>query len=127
MKNFKLVAVTLNKMFPKRKDRASFLGVDANDYASKVNTVKNKIEWLKSFLKPLNLFLKISEHEKDLKIFAIEFNPKYPGPCGLVVAAKSRLEASNIARKIVTHTDELTVKEVDISVPCIIFYESGEY
>lgn len=62
-----------------------------------------------------------------MKIFKVDFDPMWPVPSGLIIAAENHIEASSIASKTITHTKEFTVKEVDVSNPCVIFYESGEY
>ena len=64
---------------------------------------------------------------EEMKIYKVEFEPMYPVPCGLIIAAYTAQEASDIASKTVTHTKMLTIKEVDITEPCVIFYESGDY
>jgi hypothetical protein len=62
-----------------------------------------------------------------MKIYSVEFEPMWPVPCGLIIAANDDTEARAIARKTILHTDKFTVKEVDTSKPCVVFYESGDY
>lgn len=59
------IKARLKELFPKRKDRAEFLGVDPNDYDKKVKTFENKINWLKANLKQLGLTVKIVKDEKE--------------------------------------------------------------
>ncbi len=62
-----------------------------------------------------------------MKIFKVDFNPEWPVPSGLIIAAENHNKASIIASKTITHTNEFTIKEVDVSEPCVVFYESGNY
>jgi len=61
METFKKI---FKEKFPKRDDRADFLGVDPNDCDKKVKTFDNKFNWLKNHLKPLGLTVKIVEDEE---------------------------------------------------------------
>jgi len=61
METFKKI---FKEKFPKRKDRAEFLDVDPNDCDKKVETFDNKLEWLKTNLKPLGLTVKIEKDEE---------------------------------------------------------------
>lgn len=54
----------LKELYPKRIDQADFLGVDYYDLTKKLRTVNNKIEWLKTFLKPINLTIQVVELSK---------------------------------------------------------------
>jgi len=65
MENQEIVEQRLKELFPKRKDRAEFLGVDANDSYSKIATFGNKIKWLETNLKPMGLILKIENDEES--------------------------------------------------------------
>ena len=62
-----------------------------------------------------------------MKIYTVEFDPMWPVPSGLIIAANNLIEAHLIAAKTIRHTDKFTVKEVDTSNPCVVFYESGDY
>lgn len=65
--------------------------------------------------------------KKGLNIYRCEFEPIYTvGRC-LVLAARSQEEAEEIARKTITHTDEIVVNEMTISEPQVIEYLSGDY
>ena len=62
-----------------------------------------------------------------MKIFEVDFNPIYPVPYGLVIAANDIEEATKIAKETITFTEVRSVTEVDISKPKVIFYEDGNY
>jgi hypothetical protein len=62
-----------------------------------------------------------------MRIYKVKFDPVWPVPCGLIIAARGIDECDKIARETITHTKEFTIEEVDITEPCVIFYESGEY
>lgn len=63
-----------------------------------------------------------------IKTFTVEFEPKWPVPCGLVINARSKSEAFEIAKETITHTEVQfdDVKEFDQKLG-VVFYESGEY
>ena len=63
----------------------------------------------------------------DMKIFEVDFKPMWPVPYGLIIAAKSEQEAILIAMETIKHSTVDCIKEVDISEPTVIFYESGDY
>jgi hypothetical protein len=73
--------------------------------------------------------LKMGEEMKKgiMRIYKVEFEPMWPVPYGLIIAAHGIDECDKIARKTIIHTKEFTIKEVDIIEPCVIFYESGDY
>ncbi len=62
-----------------------------------------------------------------MKIFSVEFDPMYPVPCGLIIAAETEERAKEIAENTITHTKIKSIVEVDISKECVVFYESGDY
>ena len=62
-----------------------------------------------------------------MKIFKVEFDPMWPVGGALVIAAENIEDATEIARQTVKHTDIDSIEEVDISKPCVIIYESGNY
>lgn len=64
-----------------------------------------------------------------MKIYSVEFEGLYPvGNC-LIIAARSKEEAYNMAlRKITWQGLYLeNVKEIDISKPCVVKFLSGDY
>ena len=61
-----------------------------------------------------------------MKIFNVDF-PMWPVPSCLIIAAENEDQAREIATKTITHTAILGIKEVDISNPTVIIYESGNY
>lgn len=65
--------------------------------------------------------------KEGLKIYTVDFEPVYPVPCCLVIVAESLAQAKEIAANELYHTDEFTVKEVEITAPQVIVFESGEY
>lgn len=62
-----------------------------------------------------------------MKIYTVEFAPLWPVGCGLVIAAQDMDEAIRIASETIKHTQNFAVTEVDISLPCVIHYQSGDY
>lgn len=62
-----------------------------------------------------------------MKIFTVEFAPIWPVGCHLIIAANNEDEAKEFATKTITHTDEFSIKEIDISKPCVVSFDSGEY
>jgi hypothetical protein len=62
-----------------------------------------------------------------MMIFKVEFEPLYPVGCCLVIAALNIEQAKEIAGKTIKHTNIFQVQEVDISAPCVIAYDSGDY
>lgn len=63
-----------------------------------------------------------------MKIYIIDFDPKWPVPSGLVVLAESEEQALEIAKETVKHTDVRGIVEVyGVDKPGVIFYEDGDY
>jgi predicted O-methyltransferase YrrM len=63
-----------------------------------------------------------------MKIYIIDFDPKWPVPSGLVVLAESEEQALEIAKETVKHTDVRGIVEVyEVDKPGVIFYEDGDY
>ena len=62
-----------------------------------------------------------------MKIFKVEFNPVYPVGCCLVIAANNIAECEEIVRKTIKHTNTWKITEVNISSPCVIEYNDGDY
>lgn len=64
-----------------------------------------------------------------MKIFTVDFEPMWPVPSGLIIAAKNKEEAFKIAQETIKHTKISLedVAEVNIKKPCVIFYESGDH
>lgn len=106
---------------------------DLNDVAQAHKELEQKQSWEGHFSpeteEGIRKVLKMGEEMKKgiMKIYKVDFTPMWPVPCGLIIAAHTAQEASDIASKTVTHTKMLTIKEVDITEPCVIFYESGDY
>lgn len=63
----------------------------------------------------------------DMKIFSVDFLGVYPAGNCLIIAATNLEEAIKITRETITHTNDFTVTEVDISKPKVIVYLSGDY
>ena len=61
----KKIKARLKELFPKRIDQAEFFGVDYYDLTRKINTIENKLNWLKTNLEPLGLTIKIVEDAKE--------------------------------------------------------------
>lgn len=62
-----------------------------------------------------------------MKIYTVDFEPVCPVGCGLIIAAENIEQAKDIARETLIHVDTFEVSEVDISMPSVIFYQSGDY
>lgn len=62
-----------------------------------------------------------------MKIFKVEFNPVYPVGCCLIIAANNITECEEIVGKTIKHTNTWKITEVDISSPCVIEYNDGDY
>lgn len=83
--------------------------------------------------KDIDRVLKMGEelkkrHENGImRIYKVEFEPIWPVPYGLIIAAHGIDECDKIIKKTAPHLKEWTIKEVDITEPCVIFYESGDY
>jgi len=65
--------------------------------------------------------------EGKMKIFEVDFTPLWPvGGC-LIIAANNIEEATEIAKKTITHTQVKEVREIAINEPKVIIYQSGDY
>lgn len=62
-----------------------------------------------------------------MKIYKVGFDPMWPVPCGLIIAANDKKQAEDIAKETILHTDKFKIEEVSIEKPCVVFYESGNY
>jgi hypothetical protein len=62
-----------------------------------------------------------------MKIYEVDFNPMWPVPYGLIIAANNKEEAKKIAEETVKHTEVEEITEIKIDKPKVIFYESGNY
>ena len=63
-----------------------------------------------------------------MKIYIIDFDPKWPVPSGLVILAESEEQALEMAKETVKHTDVKGILEIhEINEAKVIFYESGDY
>lgn len=67
-----------------------------------------------------------------MKIYEVNFSPIWPVPYGLIICAKNKEEALEIAHKTIKHQpkseiDLEDVYEVKIDKSKVIFYESGDY
>lgn len=63
-----------------------------------------------------------------MKIYIIDFDPKWSVPSGLVILAENEEQALEIAKETVKHTDVRGIVEVyEVDKPRVIFYEDGDY
>ena len=63
-----------------------------------------------------------------MKLFEVKFPPLWPVSCGLVILAENIEQCREIAKKTITHTDEIySINEVDMSKSGVVFYENGDY
>ena len=65
--------------------------------------------------------------KEGLKIYRVEFDGVWSGGNCLVLAAFNQEQAEEMAKKTITHTDEMVVNEITINEPQIIEYLSGDY
>ena len=61
MTNFDIVHSAWNNICPTNMEKADFLDLNSSDVKSKLVTIKNKINWLERFIKPLGLVVKIEK------------------------------------------------------------------
>ena len=62
-----------------------------------------------------------------MKIYEVDFPGIWPvGNC-LIIKAESKKSAEKIARETITHTTEITVKNVSMRTEGIVIYLSGDY
>lgn len=64
---------------------------------------------------------------EKMRIYSVIFEPVWPVGCGLIIAAHGIEECDKIARETIAHTNEFTITEMDITEPCVIFYQDGDY
>ena len=57
----KIISEKIKELYKTKTFFCSKFGYKYKDFASKLRTVKNRIEWLNEFLKPLNLKVSLSE------------------------------------------------------------------
>lgn len=62
-----------------------------------------------------------------MKIFEVDFAPLWPFPYGLVIAATDINEAKRMAQDVLNGQIIYKVTEVDVSKPCVIFFQNGDY
>ncbi len=65
-----------------------------------------------------------------LNIYKVNFKPKYPVPCGLIIRAHDKQTALEIAQCKIHHTEVNIndVEEIDLKKHGqILFYEPGDY
>ena len=74
-----------------------------------------------------DIFTVVSFLNYEYEIFIADFKQIYPVPCGLVIAAYTKGEALEIAKRTVTHTEIKGIAEIEITEPKVIFYEDGNY
>ena len=66
--------------------------------------------------------------KSKMKIFTVQFDPLWPVPNGLIIKAKTLQGAEDLAKKTITHTNNITVKEIVLTNDDqVLFYESGDY
>jgi len=62
-----------------------------------------------------------------MKVFEVDFVGMYPVGSCLIIKANDLKEATKIAKETITHTDEFTIKRVDMTKSGVIIYLSGDY
>lgn len=50
-----------------------------------------------------------------MKIYKVDFEPMYPVPCGLIIAAENLDQAEWMARQTIKHTDIMLIHEVELT------------
>lgn len=62
-----------------------------------------------------------------MKIYQVDFEPMYPVPYGLIIAAENEIQAVSIAMKELNGLQFRSIGELDISKPGVLFFENGDY
>lgn len=62
-----------------------------------------------------------------MNIYSVDFDPMYPVPSCLIIAAHNEEEALTMAKKTVVHTNVKSIQQIDISSPCVVLYQDGDY
>lgn len=64
-----------------------------------------------------------------MKLYEVDFKPKYPVSSGLIILAENKEECLKLAKEVVLHTDVKIedIEEVNMDKSKIVFYESGDY
>lgn len=62
-----------------------------------------------------------------MKIYKVEFDPIYPVPCGLIIAAENEAQAREIAESALDGIAINEIKELDATTPGVLFFENGDY
>lgn len=62
-----------------------------------------------------------------MKLYEVDFVGMYPVGSCLIIKAKDLKEAKKIASQTITHTEEFTVRKVDMSKSGVVIYLSGDY
>jgi hypothetical protein len=62
-----------------------------------------------------------------MNLYEVEFVGMYPVGSCLIIKAKYLKEAKKIASETIRHTEEYTVKKVDMSKSGVVIYLSGDY
>lgn len=62
-----------------------------------------------------------------MKIYSVIFEGVCPVGNGLIIAAPDAETCKEIASQTITHTPDFSIQEVDISSPCVVYYDSGDY
>lgn len=69
--------------------------------------------------------------KENLKLYDVSFEPMWPVPHGLIIAANNEDEAREIALKELKEAGvvDLNIKlyEIKVEEPCVVFFESGDY
>lgn len=64
--------------------------------------------------------------DKTLKIYTCEFEGLVLGG-NLILSAYTKEQAEEMARKTIGHTNNIVVKELALTEPQVILYNSGDY
>lgn len=62
-----------------------------------------------------------------MKLFKVDFEPRYSDRCGLVILAENLQEAADIASETIMHTSRFSLEEVPMDKPKVVFYDDGDY
>ena len=62
-----------------------------------------------------------------MNIYEVDFEGMYPVGNTLIIAAKSRRQAMEMAKTTITHTEIRAIKQVNITKPRVVVYLSGDY
>jgi len=105
----------------------SFIQQANDEYKTYYSRIDGKVKNVNELANNLAKVIENYRMEEGLKLYRVEFEGVWPvGNC-LVLVAFNQEQAEEMAKKTITHTDEMVVNEITINEPQIIGYLSGDY